>query len=177
MIYETSTGSKAGDYYLRLTGYTSDGNGGEREAGYVDFKLTLLDPCSVPTIKTVSIPDKTYTISGASQTFSFSSWSISPSTCGFSYSFTYTATLSSSAALPSQLITFSSSSRTFTVYSTNSSLANEYEIKVKGTFGLKSETVSFKLIVLAGDMSINALPQFTKTLTDVQMQAGGKYVY
>ena len=80
----TSTLSDAGTYTIQIQGTLSASG----DSKTITFDIVLTDPCSVAGITSYKPTDKTYTIGGTAQTFSFTAWSLN-AVCG---TFSYAAT-------------------------------------------------------------------------------------
>jgi hypothetical protein len=98
-----------------------------------------------------------------------------------SYTFTYTSTQNSGSALPS-FLTFSATSKTYTVYTTDTTKIGTYTIKLLGTLNDASATsayITWKLVISAASfvVSANTAPTFSGSLVDQTVNAGSSGSY
>jgi hypothetical protein len=111
------------------------------------FSVYIIDDCASTVVTATSISSQTYHIGDAASTLFYSSFTESIGSCG---SFTYIATYTNGTALDTSVISFTSSSRKFVIYSSNPSKVGTYSIKVTGTLSLHtslSNSFTFSLVI------------------------------
>jgi hypothetical protein len=125
-------------------------------SSYITFTLSLI-ACDDTVITPVAIADTNFNYNDASNTYTITGWSESVGRCT---PFTYSATLSTLAALPS-LIAFDTSTGVFTVTTSSIVLTTSYSILVTGNLALPgpSSTESFTLTLTGCDSTtITSMP-------------------
>ena len=139
----TSTLSEAGTYTIQVQGTLSASG----DSKTITFDIVLTDPCSVSAITSYKPTDKTYTIGGAAQTFSFTAWSLN-AVCG-SFTYASTQTVPTVGSLPAFLTNpYLTDSKQYNLYSTDISISSAtYTIKITGTVGSLSKEETFDIVV------------------------------
>jgi hypothetical protein len=121
----SSSDSDAGTVNLRLTGTIT----GTSVTASDDFDLVLSVDCSSPTITSASQSDISYFISETQSDTTFNAFTISPSAC----TMTYTLTLSDDSAISNSALTFTASTPSLSVYSTDVNDAESMTLKLTAT--------------------------------------------